>query len=266
MKAGICSIIWKENLDIFEVINTAARVGAAGIEVWGQAPHIADADDLDHVARIREAIEVAGLQAPQFGSYARAGADGFVEMLTRDLKVTGGLCAPACRIWPGVADSEDTGADGWARVVADLKEACRIAADMGLLITLERHGGTVTNTLWGCRRIIDEVDDPALWINYQIGTRIDEETLAEEVRSLAPYILNVHATNHTFTDGQRVWMRLADGDVDWAGLIAELQANGVDDAVVEVEFARRGTGEISLEETETELAADIEFLKQCMSS
>ena len=64
---------------------------------------------------------------------------------------------------------------------------------------------------------------------------------------------------------QRVWKRLAEGEVGWASLIAELQANGVDDAVVEVEFARRGTGETSLEETETELKADIEFLKQCMS-
>lgn len=265
MRAGICSIIWKDKLDIFEIISTAARVGATGIEVWGQAPHIPDATDLGHVARIREAMQVEGLEAPQFGSYARAATDGFVEMLTRDLEVTVGLCAPACRIWPGIADSEDTSAECWARVTADLREACRLAADMGLLITLERHGGTVTNTLWGCRRIIDEVDDPALWINYQVGTSIGEETIAEEIRSLAPYILNVHATNHTDVDGQRVWKRLAEGDVNWASVVSELQANGVDDAVVEVEFARRGTEEIPLEQTEAEVAADIEFLKQCMA-
>ena len=266
MNAGICSIIWKEKLDIFEVIRTAARVGAAGIEVWGQPPHIPDPTELDDVARVREAMQAAGLEAPQFGSYARAGVDGFIEMLTTDLKVTATLRAPACRIWPGTADSEDTPPEAWARITADLKEACRIAADMGLLITLERHGGTVTNSLWGCRRVIDEVDDASLWINYQIGVRGDEDTIAEEIRSLAPYILNVHATNHTFDDdGQRVWMSLAEGDVDWAALIAELDANAIDDAFVEVEFARRGTGEISIEETEAAVAEDIAVLKQRMA-
>jgi sugar phosphate isomerase/epimerase len=184
--------------------------------------------------------------------------------LRQDLATCQKLSAPACRIWPGTTDSEDTDADLWMRVAADLKQACRLANDAGIAITLERHGGTVTNSLWGCRRIIDEVDDENMWINYQIGTRIDEEIIAEEIRSLAPYILNVHATNHTHADGKRVWKRLEDGDVNWAALIDELAANGVDDAIVEVEFARRGVEEISNQETEAEVAADIAFLKRCM--
>ena len=77
MKAGICSIIWKDRLSISEVIATAARVGAQGVEVWGQPPHTPDSGDLEEAIRIRDQLDMHGLEAPQFGSYARAGEANF---------------------------------------------------------------------------------------------------------------------------------------------------------------------------------------------
>ncbi len=262
MKAGICSIIWKERMDIFDVVATAARVGAEGIEVWGQPPHIPDAADLDHVAEIREAMEANGLAAPQYGSYASAGKAGFIADMKQALAITEKLGSPACRTWAGPGNSEDLDAEQWAATMADLKEACAMAADMSLLITLERHGGTATNTVWGCQRVIDEVDSPALKINYQVADTYTN-IIAEEIRILSPHILNCHATNSRQTTEARTMTRLADGDIDWAILIGNLKAAG-NDGFVEVEFGRRGNEEISLEETESELAADIAFLKECM--
>ncbi len=251
-------------MDIFEVVETAVRVGAEGIEVWGQAPHLADPADLDHVARIAEAMSAAGIAAPQYGSYTRAATDEFLADVKADLAIAGTLGAPAIRMWAGPANSEECDLEQWQATIADLKQGCALAADAGLLITLERHGGTVTNTLWGCQRTLDEVDSPALIINYQVGTATDTATLAEEIRILAPHILNTHATNHRMTDGTRFSTRLEDGEMDWAAIIASLKAAG-NDGFVEIEFVRRGTEEISLEETEAEVAADIAFLKKCMA-
>lgn len=264
MKAAICSIIWKERMDIFEVVEAAARVGAEGIEVWGQAPHVADPGDLDHVARIREAMEAAGIAAPQYGSYTRAATEEFIADVKADLAIAQTLGAPAIRMWAGPANSEECDIAQWEATIADLKEGCALVADAGLLITLERHGGTVTNTLWGCQRCLDEVDSPALRINYQVGAANATATLAEEIRILGPHILNCHATNSRMTDGTRLSTRLEDGDADWAAIIESLKSVG-NDGFVEIEFARRGTEEISLEETEAEVAADIAFLKKCMA-
>ena len=263
MNAGICSIIWKDRLDIFEVIETAARVGAEGIEIWGQPPHIPEGNDPGRVADIAEAMQARDIIAPQFGSYARATAADFAEKLQADLQVTAALNAPAMRIWAGAADSEVADADHWARVIDAIRLACQTAADLGLLITLERHQNTVTNSLWGCQRVIDELDHPALRINYQV-IPTDPEVIDEEIRILSPHILNTHATNARHSGGQREASPLADGDTDWARLIQALRTAGTD-GFVEIEFVRRGTEEISLEETETELAADLAFLKGCMA-
>ena len=68
-------------------------------------------------------MDANGLIAPQFGSYARATTNEFIDGLKQDMAICKALNAPACRIWPGTADSEDTDADLWMRVIADLKEA-----------------------------------------------------------------------------------------------------------------------------------------------
>ncbi len=250
-------------MDIFDVIKTAAAAGADGIEIWGQAPHIPDPSDTDHVAKIHEAMATNGLAAPQFGSYARANSVDFMEKINADLKVTAALSAPAMRIWAGAKDSEVTSLEEWNEVISDVKEACAIAADIGLIITLERHPNTVTNSVWGCQRLLDEVGSPALRVNYQV-IDTDAETIAEEIRILAPHILNTHATNARTVDGKRFSTELSDGDTNWASLIDALKANG-NDGFVEIEFVRRGFEEISLEETAIEMAKDIAFLKECMS-
>lgn len=261
MQVGICSIIWKDRLDILGVIDTARRVGADGIEVWGQAPHVPDPSDLGHVASIRDAMRQAGLAAPQYGSYARAGTPGFIDKLSADLAVASRLDAPACRIWAGPADSETLEGGQWAHLVDDLRDAGQLAADHGLLLTMERHGGTATNTLWGCLRVFEEVASPALRLNYQVR-ETDAEIIAAEIRSLGPHILNVHAMNWCTGEGTRVSVRLADGEVDWRELVNALKQAGCD-GCTEIEFVRRGAGEISLAETERELAADVAFLHEC---
>jgi len=258
MKAGICSIIWKERLSVSEVIAAAARVGAQGVEVWGQPPHTATPTDPDAVRRIRNELGKHGLEAPQFGSYARAGETDFGNQLEDSLDIAQGLGAGAVRLWAGSADADVLDGPGWKQVQSDLRTACKLAEEKGLLVTLERHGNTATNALWGCTRLLEEVDHPALRINFQIqGT--EPETIAEEIRVLGPHILNTHAINYADLPSGRTMSPLAHGKVDWTHLIQCLHAAG-NDGFVEVEFVNRQTNPLPLEELEEELARDIAFL------
>jgi len=261
---GICSIIWKERLDIFAVLATAARIGAEGVEVWGQPPHVADPQDLDHARRLRDALRAHGLTAPQYGSYAAAGRADFGDRITADLNVTRALGARACRIWAGTTDSELAPPTHWQKVVADLRTACAAAAAAGLLVTLERHQNTVTNSLWGCQRVLDEVGSPALRLNYQ-ATAPDTRRIREEIRVLAPHILNCHATNQRQGAAPRTGAALAAGDIDWNAVILALQAGGMD-GFIEVEFVRREKEPLTLEQIEAELAADVAFLKSAVAA
>jgi len=264
MKAGICSIIWKDRLRISEVVATAARVGAQGVEVWGQPPHTPDPVDLANAIRLREELDRYGLEAPQFGAYARAGEADFGSLLKRSLDVTHALGAKACRLWAGNADAEILDEAGWERVQVDLRTACNLAEEKGLLITLERHGHTVTNRLWGCVRLLEEVDHPALRINFQIKST-EPETIAEEIRVLGPHILNTHAINYDASSPGRTMSPLSRGVVDWRHLVQCLRAAG-NDGYVEVEFVNRETNPLPLEELEEELAQDIAFLKSVFAA
>jgi sugar phosphate isomerase/epimerase len=263
MKVGLCSIIWKARMDIFEVIEVAARVDAEGIEVWGRPPHMPDDDHLSYAAEIRQAMQAHGLSAPQYGAYAYTGKPDFADDISRSLDITEALGAPACRIWAGPEDAEKLTAEQWSLTITDLKSACTQAAERGLLVTLERHNGNATNSLWGCFRVLEEVDSPALRINFQT-MRQDSEVIAEEIRALGPHILNSHATNANYTEEGRFPTRLGEGEVDWASLISELKRSG-NQGFIEIEFVQRGKQELSLEETESELAADVAFLKSCIA-
>jgi sugar phosphate isomerase/epimerase len=188
------------------------------------------------------------------------GSEDFFETLAADLAVTDRLGAPAMRIWVGSQDSEDTTIEQWNGLMTDLREACEIATRQGIIITLERHAHTVTNTLWGTQRVIDEVAHDALKINFQTASPLTAR-IAEEIRILQPHILNVHAQNSTNTEQGREGRSLADGDVDWAATLEALQAVGWD-GFVEIEFVRRGTEELPLDELENELNKDIAFIRE----
>ena len=266
IRVGVCSITWKEQLDIFRVLEVASRIGFDGVEIWGQPPHVPAEYDEDHLERLKAALDEKGLAVSMYGSYLRATDPDFGEQADLAIRITRSLGTNICRIWAGDVDSADADEAKWEVVVRDLQELCAKGRDHGLLFAMERHGHTLTDEVPAALRLMEKVGADNLVVNYQIGRYTDADTVAEEIRKLGSKTVNVHAWNATFSDEGRSATGLAEGDIDYQQVVNELKAVNMT-GFIEVEFVNRGTGgPLELAEKEAELEKDYRFLRNITSS
>ena len=264
MKVGVCTIAWKGQLPIFEIIETAARIGFDGVEVWGQPPHTPRPYNQEYVSRVRKALLDHGLEVSMFGSYVRAGMENLKAEVKFALKMTKGLGARICRIWAGGRGSKAADKEYWSLVVRDLKEICKTGRDEGVIFAMERHANTLTDEVDSTLKLLDLVGEENLALNYQVmEEHSTPEELKREMELLSDYIVNVHTFNFKIGgDGEILWTRLEDGVIDYKIICDALKRRGFK-GFVEVEFVRRGTRrELEPEEKELELRKDYEYLRR----
>ncbi|TLS49242.1 TIM barrel protein [Paenibacillus antri] len=211
IRTGLVSITFR-SLTPARVAALAAEAGLEAIE-WGGDIHVPHGD----VAAAREVARLtreAGLAVAAYGSYYRlaAGAEqafDFDDVLSTALA----LGAPSIRVWAG-----DRGSDGadeaWrARATADARRIAEAAAREGVLVCLEYHARTLTDTCDSAIRLLREADHPNLRTLWQPEVGGSPERLLEELRRLAPWLEYVHAYHwegrerHPFAEGEDVWRR-----------------------------------------------------------
>lgn len=190
MNVGLCTISNKD-LPVEEVVSIAAESGYDGVEIWGKEPHVEDGS-ADACERIANHVDSVGLELPVYGSYLRAGADGFRREIADELRIADELGATLIRVWAGTEEYQERTTDHWDRVVDDLRTLSRRAAERGIAVTVEKHDGTLTNRREGARRLVEAVDSDNCGLNYQPLFFYSAEELEAEARELAPYVNNVH--------------------------------------------------------------------------
>lgn len=186
---GLCTISSKERA-VGDVIKLAGRADYDGVEIWGR-DHVGGGT-ADDCQRIRESVDVNGLEIPVYGSYLRCGTDEFNGELEHELTITDRLGADLIRVWAGRQEYEDHDPDYWERVVTDLERLTDRAAKYDIGITVEKHAGTLTNTLEGARRLIEAVDDDRCGLNYQPGFSVPKDEIEREAAELADLSNNLH--------------------------------------------------------------------------
>jgi len=193
MHVGLCTISNKE-ASAEDVIEHAGAAGYDGIELWGR-DHAGDGSS-ERCGRIHTAAREAGLDIPVYGSYLRAGAEGFDDELAHELDVAERLGADLIRVWAGTDDYGDRDEGDVERAVADLRTVTDRAAGRGLAVTVEKHGGSLTNTREGARRLIEAVREEsgadACGLNWQPLFDLPADELETEAAALADLVNNVH--------------------------------------------------------------------------
>ena len=119
-------------------------------------------------------------------------------------------------------------AEQWRRIVNILRYLGDYAADHGVRIALETHGGITRNGAL-CRKLLDAVDHAAIGVNYDTGNiyyyneGMDPEN---DVRHVADRVVQVHLKDTT--GGLREWKfcALGQGRVNFPAVIEVLQAAG----------------------------------------
>ena len=113
------------------------------------------------------------------------------------------LGAPAIRIFAGQPNSSEAMQVTLDRCAKNCEIACRYAADKGIMLALENHGG-VTAQAEGLLNIVKQVQSPAFGINFDSGNfRTDKDPYAE-LQAIAPYAINAQIKVEMTQDGKTV--------------------------------------------------------------
>lgn len=189
MQFGLCTISNGER-PVTIAMDAAASAGYDGVEIWGK-DHVGDGSPSTCEELVAEAWN-RSLEIPVYGSYLRPGGDAFADEYERELSITERLDADLIRVWAGHQEYQNCASDHWQAVVDDLVTLSDAAAERGLGVTIERHGGTVTNRREGARRLVEAVDRDNCGLNYQPPFSLPADDILAEARDLAPVSNHVH--------------------------------------------------------------------------
>jgi sugar phosphate isomerase/epimerase len=114
-------------------------------------------------------------------------------------------------------------------VVETLKQAARLAARDGLILSLENEATTWASTAASAAALIEAVDEPNLGLTWDPANAFragDDAPYPAGYARIAGMIRHVHVKNarHVSPSGDRRFQ--FDGEIDWGGQVAALKASG----------------------------------------
>ena len=211
---GLCSVSFRQ-LGIAEVVDVALAAGLTGIE-WGADMHVPAGDERAAASAARLTTE-SGLQVASYGSYLFADEHG-PEAIGPVLDTAAALGTDLVRIWcpfgvePGCAEAER------GAVIDVLGFLASAAADRGVTLYLEFHGGTLTASATSTLAVLEGVGAANLATAWQPpywdpGV-LDREPASDvaDLALLAPWLAHVHVyewspdlTRHPLAEGDGHW-------------------------------------------------------------
>lgn len=190
LRAGLCTVSFRA-LSPGEVVACAVGAGVQALE-WGGDVHVPHGD-LVAADRAAGLSADAGLEVVSYGSYLFL--DQHVDAnLPVVLDTARALGAPGVRVWCGFGVEPSATEEERMVVTRAASSAATAALDRGLTLTLEFHAGTLTADAVSARRLLDDVDSPALFAGWQPPYWAPRTTAEEgaDIGMLAPDLAHVH--------------------------------------------------------------------------
>lgn len=213
---GLVSITFRK-LTVEAIVEAVQRTGLVGIE-WGGDVHVPHGD-IGTARRVRDLTVRAGLQVAAYGSYYRVGrseSEGLA--FERVLETAIELGAPTIRVWPGTAGSDATDEDGRWKIVRELQRIGDLATKAGVTVSLEYHGGTLTDTDASASQLLVEVDHANVFTCWQPHVGATAEAALAGLQDVRSRLSNLHVFHWGPTPNDR--RPLAEGEDAWARYLA----------------------------------------------
>lgn len=113
-----------------------------------------------------------------------------------------------------------------------------MAAENGVVIAIEAHAGTDFETPEKAVWMMEQTEHPNLKLDLDISHFVVEGSeMAHSVNLCAPYASMVHIKDGVKIDGQVQFCLPGDGDIDIAGFLSALRANGLEGTPVFAEVS-----------------------------
>lgn len=191
----LCTISFRHHL--VSLPELAAWAGAErfdGIELWGvHARHLASRADYN-----QQWIRSHGLRVPMISDYLPLdGCETSALARTRELcTLAQRWGAPRLRTFAGKRRSDAVTTAERKALVRRLQTLCKCVAECGIELVVETHPGTLADTVLSTRQLLEQVDHPALGLNFDV-VHIWESGAdpLEGLLDLEPWVRHFHFKN-----------------------------------------------------------------------
>ena len=215
MKPGLVSITFRK-LTPSQILDLCVGNGLREIE-WG--------GELKIASEVAEMSRSRGVAIAAYGSYYKLGVPEALEF-SSVLNTAVALGAPIIRVWAGNKGSAEADSGLRAAVVDDARRCADLAAEKNLKLTLEFHGGTLTDTTDSAVDFLNAVSHPFVTSLWQPPHGFSKEECIHSLRCLMPFIQHIHVF-HWWPDFTHR-LRLEDGLERWTAYVAELRRAELD--------------------------------------
>ena len=201
MRIGCCAYSYRKYLESGEMsmedfIDTASDLGLDGVELTSYYFPQTDKGYLHSLKRrcLEKGLDVAGAAVgSKFTLTAPEHRAAQVVMTKHWIEHAVELGAPELRVFAGVTLDGYADADAFGWAVEALSECAQTAAEKGVVLALENHGG-ITRTARQVIDLIEAVDSEWLRVNLDTGNfGMDPDTDPYEgMATVAPYAVTAH--------------------------------------------------------------------------
>lgn len=211
MKSGLVSVSFRQKSPL-EICRLCQKANLSLIE-WGGDVHCPPEKS---AADVRTMTLDHGLNVASYGSYYRAGQP--LDAFKANLETAAELGAPVIRIWGGQAASAEMSDKMRSDTVSCIRECAHLAEKAGITLTLEYHGGTLTDDTESVNRLLEETADcRALKFYWQPRWDWPLEKRIESLNAVLPRLSHVHVFTW-LPDYAR--LPLSDGEMLWKQALA----------------------------------------------
>ena len=251
--SGLVSISFRK-FDIDKVIEMVKKAGLEAIE-WGGDVHVPHGD-IARAKEVRDKCDEAGIILPSYGSYYWAAGENednpdFADVLEAG-KVLG---VKTIRIWAGTRGSVDADAEYRTAVAEDIKRVAALSTQVGISVSLEFHGGTLTDTRESTLALMPEVPDSNIKFYWQppVGSSVADKV--ETITLMEQRVSNIHVFHWNMVDGRHNRLSLCEGIDQWTQYFAALDS--IQPRVAMLEFVKK--------DDESQFYQDAEVLKKLLN-
>jgi 3-dehydroshikimate dehydratase len=214
--SGLCSISYRK-LSVDEIIDMVKKSGLQSIE-WGGDVHVPHGN-VKLAKEVREKTLAAGLKIGSYGSYYRTGGapGGKKNPSFEDVVASAeALGAQTIRVWCGPCNREEANEDLIAKVLADINRCADLAAEKGMTISYEYHGGTFTNTDGNAHILANEVNREDVKFYWQPPHHNTDDDNLAGIDVLLDRITHLHVFHWLLQDdGSNQRRLLSEGKDRW---------------------------------------------------
>ena len=217
---GLVSISFRMHTPA-EIVKAVKNAGLTCIE-WGSDVH-APCRDTARLYEIAALQEEYGVTCSSYGTYFRLGATPLTELhdYIAAAKILG---TGILRLWGGSKAGADMTDEELAAFTDTCKQAAAIAEEAGVILCLECHMLSITETPDYAVALMEAVNSPAFRLYWQPFQWLDSEGSLAVAKAYAPYAEHIHVFNWHPPKMAPAKSPLAEAVEDWRAYLSVLPA------------------------------------------